>query len=233
MNYKREKEGKIIHKSIPSWLVVFLIISSTLLGFTMLGSCGGQPAENQYTLTINIDGSGTPGGVGMYDQGTTVSISADPDSEWEFIEWTGDINTISDRLSSSTTIVMDGDYTITARFRLQVITPTNISNVVFNPPWPATIDYGEQVTFAFDYYIDERYPVYITPRPLSNGTITPGYLASGSNQYDFFQGQGESGFTITLQAGKVTVDQISFEVANVYQSVVLYEFFIPVNYTFQ
>jgi hypothetical protein len=199
----------------------------------MIGGCDSKPPVNQYKLTINIEGNGTSGGTGMYDQGTTLSINANPDAEWEFVEWTGDIDTISDRLSSSTTIIMDGDYTITARFRLQVIIPTNISNVVFSPSWPITLDYGDQVTFEFDYYIDERIPVNIIPRPFSNGTIAPGYLASGSTQYDFFQGKGESGFTINTQSGQVMVDQLRFEVTNVYQSTVLYEIFFPVKYTFQ
>ena len=233
MAWKRKKEGKIIYKPTPSSLAVFIIVIGTVIGLSVLGSCGGEPPVTQYTLMINIDGSGTPGGADAYDEGTAVSISADPDADWEFVEWTGDIDTISDRLSSNTTIVIDGDYTITARFRLQVIIPTNIFNVVFNPPWPVTLGYGEQVAFEFDYYIDERFPVYITPRPISNGALAPGYLASGSNQYDSFRGKGESDFTINLQPGQVIVDQIRFQIAPLHEGAVLYEFFIPVSYTFQ
>jgi len=233
MAWKRKKEGKIIYKSNPSSLTVFIIVIGTIIGLSVLGSCGGGPPVTQYTLTINIDGSGTPAGADTYDEGTVVSISANPDTEWEFIEWTGGINTISDRLSSSTTIVMDGDYAITARFRLQVITPTNISNVVFNPQRPATLNYGEWVTLEFNYFIDERFPVYITPRPFSNGALAPGYLASGSNQYNSFRGKGESNFTINLQPGQVIVDQIRFQIAPLHEGAILYEFFIPVSYTFQ
>jgi hypothetical protein len=233
MAWKRKKKGKIIYKSFPSSLAVFIIVIGTVIGLSVLGSCGGEHPVIQYTLTINIDGNGTSGGADAYDEGTVVSISANPDPEWEFVEWTGDIDTISDRLSSSTTIVMDGGYAITARFRLQVITPTNISNVVFNPPWPATLDYGERVTIEFDYFIEERFPVYITPRPLSNGVLAPGYLASGTNQYDFFRGKGKSEFTINLQPGQVIIDQIRFQIAPLHEGAILYEFFIPVSYTFQ
>jgi hypothetical protein len=225
--------GRIMYRLIPRPAAIFIIVTSIVLGLVVLGSCGGEPTETQYTLTVNIDGNGTSDSADTYNQGTTVSINADPDPEWEFVEWTGDIGTISDRISSSTTIVMDGDYTITARFRLLVITPTNISNLVFDPPWPVTLDYGEQVNFEFHYYIDERFPVVIIPRPISNGTIAPGYLASGSNQYEIYMGKGESGFTINSQSGQVVIDQIRFEIANVYQSAVLYEFFFPVSYTFQ
>jgi hypothetical protein len=89
------------------------------------------------------------------------------------------------------------------------------------------------VTIEFDYFIDERFPVYITPRPISNGALAPGYLASGSNQYDSFRGKGESDFTINLQPGQVIVDQIRFQIAPLHEGAVLYEFFIPVSYTFQ
>jgi len=223
----------MIYKSIPTSLAVFIIFFGIIIGISVLGSCSGEPQVAQYTLTINVDGSGISAGADIYDEGTIVSISATPDAEWEFVEWTGDIDTISNRLSNSTTIVVDGDYTITARFRLQVITPTNISNVVFNPPSPAVVRYGEWVTIKFDYFIDERYPVYITPRPFSNGAPAPGYLASGSNQYDFFSGKGESEFTINSQSGQVIVGQIRFQIRPLHEGSILYEFFIPVNYTFQ
>ncbi|UCG54561.1 MAG: hypothetical protein JSV32_08305 [Dehalococcoidia bacterium] len=225
----------MIYKSILGKLSypLFIMAAITITCVPLLSSCGSEPPVPQYTLTINIDGNGTSAGADTYDENTVVSISASPDEGWEFLEWSGDIDTLGERLSSSTTIVMDGDYTITARFRLQVVIPTSISNVVFNPTMPATLSYGEQVTFEFDYYIEERFPVNITPRPLSNGILAPGYLASGSNQYDLFKGRGEGSFTINSQSGQVVVDQIRFQIANVYQNIILYEFFIPVNFTFQ
>lgn len=233
MAWKMKKEGKIVYRSIPPSLALFTIVIVTIIGLSVLGSCGSEPPVTQYTLMINVEGSGTSGGADTYDESTVVSISADPEPEWEFVEWTGDIDTIGDRRSSSTTIVMKGDYTITARFRLQLITPTDISNVVFNPEWPAILNYGEWVAIEFDYFIDEGFPVYITPRPFSNGALAPGYLASGSNQYDFFSGKGESEFTINSQSGQVSIDQIRFQITPLHEGAVLYEFFIPVSYTFQ
>ena len=233
MAWMSNKEGKIFRKPNLYSLAVFVVVIGTVISLSMLGGCGDGPSVTQYTLTMNVEGSGTPGGADTYNEGTVVSISADPEPEWEFVEWTGDIDTISDRRSSSTTIVMNGDYTITARFRLQLITPTDISDVVFNPEWPATLNYGEWVAIEFDYFIDERFPVYITPRPLSNGALAPGYLASGSSQYDFFSGQGESEFTISSQSGQVIVVQIRFQIKPLHEGAILYEFFIPVSYTFK
>lgn len=230
--WKRKKEGNMIYKPELRMLHIPLLMV-IVIGLPLFGGCSSEAPVPQYTLMINTDGSGTPTGADVYDEGATVSIGANADTEWEFVEWTGDISTISDRLSSGTTIVMDGDYTITAKFRLQVVVPTNISNMVFNLPWPATLDYGEQVIFEFDYYIDEGIPVYIIPRPISDGALAPGYLASGSNQYDLYKGKGESGFTVNPQSGQVVVDQIRFQITSLFGGAILYEFFIPVNYTFQ
>ncbi len=74
-----------------------------------------SPAE-QYTLTININGGGSASGAGTYTEGTIKNISANPDHGWEFVNWTGDTGTIDNVNSASTTITMNGDYTITANF---------------------------------------------------------------------------------------------------------------------
>lgn len=231
--WRKKKKGRIIIRPTISLLTVFAMVFSIVTGLSAVGGCSSETPVTQYTLTINVEGNGNSAGAGTYDEGTVVSMSAEPDAEWEFVEWTGGIDTIGDHRSASTTVVMDRDYTITARFRLQPVTPTNISNVILNPPWPITLDYGEWVKFEFDYFIDERFPVYITPRPLSNGTLAPGYLAKGSTLFNLFSGKGEGEFTINPQSGQVVVDQIRFQIRPLYEGTILYEFFVPVNYTFQ
>ena len=72
----------------------------------------------QYTLTINTAGTGSGStsptiGSYLYDEGTPVNISADPDEGSEFDSWTGDV---ADPGSASTTVTMDADKTVTANF---------------------------------------------------------------------------------------------------------------------
>jgi uncharacterized protein YneR len=68
-----------------------------------------------YTLTVNIVGSGsvdlTPSG-GVYDEGTVVSLQANPDSDWEFSAWSGDLSGTTNPES----ITMNSDKTVTATF---------------------------------------------------------------------------------------------------------------------
>jgi len=76
----------------------------------------------QYRLNIigPAHGSVTTPGEGrffIYEEGTVVDLVAKPDSGYEFVRWTGDVDTIANINASSTTITMNGDYYICAHFR--------------------------------------------------------------------------------------------------------------------
>ena len=74
----------------------------------------------QYDLTTSSTEGGSvtePGeGVFKYDGGAVVDLVATPDEGYQFDEWTGDLHTIVDMEAASTTITMNGDYSITANF---------------------------------------------------------------------------------------------------------------------
>jgi hypothetical protein len=80
------------------------------------------PPPVQYSLNIigPAHGSVATPGEGrffIYEEGTMVDLVAEPDSGYEFVTWTGDVNTIADINASSTTITMNGEYYISAHFR--------------------------------------------------------------------------------------------------------------------
>jgi hypothetical protein len=80
-------------------------------------SCG--PFLLQYNLTMSSTEGGevtTPGeGTFTYSYGTGVNLVAEAEEGYYFVNWTGDIGTISCQCRS-TTITMQGDYEITANF---------------------------------------------------------------------------------------------------------------------
>ncbi len=239
---------KPVLKTIPAFflIVAVILVASAINGLSSLFSnlVEGGPSTS-YTLTMNMHGNGTLSGYGTYNEGTVSSIRANPDIKWEFVEWTGDIDTVSNRLSSSTTIVMDGDYIITANFSLREITPHTVYNIVFNPQWPATLFYDEWVTIEFDYTVEFDYlssndsdvdivpDAHILARPFSNGALSPGYLVRGYNFLRPWDKKGECEFTINFQPDQVVVDQIRFQIMNADKTIVFHEFFVPVIYTFQ
>jgi hypothetical protein len=76
----------------------------------------------QYNLTISRTAGGsvtTPGqGIFTYDAGTVVNMVATPASGYRFVYWTGDVATLSCGCQS-TTITMNGNYSVTANFQQQ------------------------------------------------------------------------------------------------------------------
>ena len=76
----------------------------------------------QHSLTVSSSAGGsvtTPGqGTFPYDLGTTVSLVAAPATGYRFVNWTGDVDAIANINAASTTIAMNGDYSITADFEV-------------------------------------------------------------------------------------------------------------------
>jgi len=74
----------------------------------------------RYNLTVESAGGGSvvnPGaGTFSYDQGTVVSLTATPASGHQFVNWTGDVGTVGNVNASSTTVTMNGSYSIRANF---------------------------------------------------------------------------------------------------------------------
>jgi len=81
----------------------------------------------EYDLTISSTVGGsvtTPGeGIRTYDEGTVVNLVAEADEGYLFDEWTGDVGAIADVNAATTTISMNGDCSITAKFVWQCICP--------------------------------------------------------------------------------------------------------------
>ena len=84
----------------------------------IVGMAGCVPT--QYRLTVSSTEGGsviTPGeGTFTYNEGTVVRLWARSALGYGFSGWTGDVATINTVKSFSTTITMNGDYSITANF---------------------------------------------------------------------------------------------------------------------
>ncbi|MEO0224883.1 MAG: hypothetical protein ABIL76_07335, partial [candidate division WOR-3 bacterium] len=76
-----------------------------------------QQQQTNYTLTVNVLPSGAgsvslnPSG-GVYAAGTTVILTAQPNSGYQFLNWTGDVT----GTSNPTTVTMNSNKTVTANF---------------------------------------------------------------------------------------------------------------------
>jgi len=103
----------------PAIVGIFLLTAALIAG---MPGCEPTPAPNptQYSLTISSTEGGeviTPGeGTFVYDEGRVVNLVAQPDEDYIFIKWTGDVNTIANVYAATTAVTMNGNYTITAEF---------------------------------------------------------------------------------------------------------------------
>ncbi|TEU14539.1 MAG: hypothetical protein E3J25_04760, partial [Anaerolineales bacterium] len=97
-----------------------LLIAVALIAGTV--GCPPPPAP-QYELAISSTEGGSvtaPGqGTFAYDEGTVVNLLAEAEEGYQFVNWTGDAGTIASVNATATTITMNGDYSITARFVAQ------------------------------------------------------------------------------------------------------------------
>ena len=89
-------------------------------------------------LTVNTTGLGFAKGEGTYLPDSIVTVTANPEPGWQFAGWTGD--TVANAGSGITTIIMNGDKSITAHFELipPATTDTTSPNTSGNNTSPTT-----------------------------------------------------------------------------------------------
>jgi len=132
------------------------------MGTKTLNLTVGEAQPKTYVLTMAVNGSGQtdpPVGTHSYPEGSAVTIRAIADEGWQFYGWTGDV---ADPNSVVTSVIMDGDKTVTANFAVPTPTPVETSTSTPGPtPTPTS-------TPAFS-------PTPLTPTstPTPSPTATP------------------------------------------------------------
>jgi uncharacterized repeat protein (TIGR02543 family) len=103
-----------------------------------------------YRITISSTEGGsvtTPGeGTFVYGEGEKVKLVATPGPGYQFVNWTGDVGTITSVNAASTTIVMNDDYSITANF-VKLVTQYDL---IISSTNGGSVTVPGEGTFAFD-----------------------------------------------------------------------------------
>jgi uncharacterized repeat protein (TIGR02543 family) len=97
-------------------LSILFIMVALIAGIV---GCGGE--SYNLTITSTAGGSVTTPGVGTftYGAGTVVHLVATPATNYTFANWTGNVSTVDNVNATSTTITMNGNYSITANFEIK------------------------------------------------------------------------------------------------------------------
>ncbi|MDH4269484.1 MAG: hypothetical protein OEV52_04210 [Dehalococcoidia bacterium] len=187
-------------------LSTFVIAVALIVG---LAGCTAEPTPTQYTLTISSTEGGevpTPGdGTSTYEKGTEIILLALPHTGYRFVNWTGDVGTVANVNSASTTITMNDDYSITANF---VTTPESA------PPIPgqyqAIYDELKAEMAHFEVTINETWnhslgqTIIATELAYANGNIGEGLLSANIMNYnrmllDSLQAMGVKGVVLAIK----------------------------------
>ena len=102
------------HHSLAIFSILFIMVS------LLMGIVSCIPSDSYLTLTITSTDGGsvtTPGeGTFTYDEVTLVEIVAEPEENYLFVYWTGDVDAIANVDAATITINMTRDYYIRANF---------------------------------------------------------------------------------------------------------------------
>jgi uncharacterized repeat protein (TIGR02543 family) len=180
--------------------------------------------QNQYTLTTNVSGSGSVSrspNQTTYACGTSVTLTATPASDnYAFDGWAGAATGMTNPL----TITMDGNKTLTAKFRAKVQKRDSIDhssgthNYQFNKGFPATVEVyafgaggggagGSDYCHNCVFLADRRVGGYLN-------IISGGAGGGGGATYSTFDIFSTTTFTIEVGAGGVRGQGISSGTAN-------------------
>jgi alpha-tubulin suppressor-like RCC1 family protein len=99
--------------------IAFAVISCLLLiGLTLPGCTTEVDRDFNLTVSSATGGSVTAPGQGTFpcDAGAVVELVAEAQAGYQFVRWTGDVDTVADVNAASTTITVDDDCSIEADF---------------------------------------------------------------------------------------------------------------------
>ncbi len=131
-------------------------VKAATTSITMEGNCAITAnfetiPTTQYSLTISSTTGGsvtTPGEKTFsYSDGMRVSVVATPDSGYQFVSWTGNVQAVADVNAASTTITMKDHYSIVANF--EAISPGQYSLTISSTTGGSVSTPG-QGTFWYD-----------------------------------------------------------------------------------
>jgi hypothetical protein len=122
-------------------------------------------------------------------------------------------------------------FTITFLFTFvhATLVAQTISITGIYPDSPSSLTFNQKVTINFNYSLRNQNAIQIFMRPVTSGKLTPNYSASGSPLY---RGKGTGTASFTVTAGNIEIDQIRVQVLSSPQNRLIFEFYVPVDFTY-
>jgi uncharacterized protein YkwD len=108
-------------------LLVAIALIAGMTGCTAIGSVDGE--SHLLTITSTVGGSVVTPGEGLFvcAEGQVVSLLAEPEEGYQFVNWVGNVGTIANVSAASTTIAANARYSIQATFSEDPSNPPGIN----------------------------------------------------------------------------------------------------------
>jgi DUF971 family protein len=158
------------------------------------------PSSYQLTISSTSGGSVTTPGIGTftYAAGTVVNLVASPSAGYQFVNWTDNVATVANPNAASTTITMNGNYSVTANFATlppspvyptvttQAATNTTTNSAILGMNYTVGSYSSVQVRFAYKKSTDSAWPSTTWVSKSADGThATPVTGLTSATKYDF------------------------------------------------
>ena len=187
-------------------------------------------------LTTSSNGGGvvtSPGQPGpyYYIPGTGVSLLATPNTGYAFVNWSGSTGTIANVNASSTTITMNGNYSVTANFVMQPNTVYigNMAPISKGNQFTAivNINQGQNLAYAaFDIQFNRSLISYASIAPgnisglgiapvVSSNIVQPGLLRVVVDLSDYANANSGNGLTGSGSLCSVTFNALAAGTGNI------------------
>jgi len=198
---------------MPALVAVLLVV------VLALGGCGKTTVTTQ-TLIQTIPGPVTT---------QTVSITGPTTTIIQTTIVPGPTTTATQTTTATMTTTVTGPATTVTQTKTGIPTQGIIFITGITPPSPATLHFNEWVQITFEYVITDPGGARMWAIPMTNGQNTPngGYSALTPPA-----GRGTATLSFGIASGAVKVDQIHLLMRNSTQTAILFEAYIPVDYSY-
>ena len=136
------------------FLILLALVLALSVGLVACGEVGEEQEEEEETYELTVESSAgglvtTPGeGTHTYEAGRVVDLVAEAEEGYGFVTWTGDVDTIYDVNNATTTITMDANHSVKAKF--EAIPPTQYTLTISSTGGGSVTGPGEPGPYTYD-----------------------------------------------------------------------------------
>ncbi len=186
---------------------------SVEIDFKIDDPAGGYIYARPFTLDNPTPGYGASGGFLAMGTGTTTR-------NFTINNFENVVTHVRIYVRDTVTDEIELEMFVPVRF---VFAPHGVFNLQMNHNQHDRLPFGESLVINFDYAADVPDGCKIFARPFTNGTLTPGYSASGSGSLAP-SGSYSQNFSFSAEAD---VTDIRFQIFSLDNTTLLYEIFVP------